>query len=98
MAGAAAWGTIDPDGERIILDVNIKDTAPGDSYGARVRVRTTYTMGEPRNENLSASNTSPVNSVTWNYANSATRFQIQECITKAGTDYRCGSWYTIWSR
>ncbi|MER7466461.1 hypothetical protein [Streptomyces sp. NPDC097981] len=98
VAGATAWGQIDPDGVRITLDVNIKDTNTGDAYGARVRIRTTYNDGGVRPESLSASNTSPVNHTTWNYAGNAIRFEIMECTTKAGADYRCGSWYTIWQR
>ncbi|GGX70057.1 hypothetical protein [Streptomyces minutiscleroticus] len=94
MVGVHAWGTID-DGERYILNVNVKDTA-ADSHGARVRIRTTYSDGGVREENLSASGLNAVRSTTWNYAANATRFQVKECLTEAGVDYACGSWSTFY--
>ncbi|QUH02401.1 hypothetical protein HUO13_17760 [Saccharopolyspora erythraea] len=94
IVGAHAWGTID-DAERFILRVNIKDTA-GDSHGARVYVRVTYADGGTRSENLSASGKGVTNSTTWNFASSARKFEVQECLTEGGAKYECGGWHTIY--
>ncbi|MEU1056962.1 hypothetical protein [Streptomyces sp. NPDC005876] len=94
VVGAHAWGTIE-EGERYILNVNIKDTK-SDSHGARVRIRTTYADGGVREENLSASGLNDVQSTTWNYAASAYKFEVKECLTEGGVDYDCGIWTTFY--
>lgn len=96
IVGAHAWGTIDA-ADRFILKVTLRDTK-GDSHGARVYVRTTYADGGTRLENLSAAGAGATKSKTWNYASSARKFQVQECLTEGGATYDCAGWSTIYPR
>lgn len=88
-----AWGSVVAQ-SRVFVKVDIKDSKPGDAYGARVYLKARYNDGGPRSENLSVSG--GTRSTTWNFTANVVKIEVQECTTQGGSTYKCASgWRTL---
>ncbi|WP_435214075.1 hypothetical protein [Streptomyces sp. bgisy034] len=86
-----AWGTVSLSGGRYYAKVNVRDTK-ADAHGARVYLRATDQDGwggdtGPRSRSASGSGTE--NGCTWNFDDTVSWFEAEECLTEQGSDWTC---------